>query len=364
MSSTTHDVVTVRVDVDVASSTTPVDDQDVIELERVPKDATGPITKNVLFPSPFHAPTSPHLSSLRDALVIVNMVLLRWPDEIFSEPMMALSLHRACYTNDGAVTLGAIATAVLNARSEHDTCRRAVHEWCSIAVSLLKGYMRLVQTQAAATEKAQRTILVKVATEAITKMANASRALGHVYNHLSLVVAHLGALMGQLRLVSVAATTHLNTNISAICDGYKTPQSSETGDISDGGTQPQRDFMGSVGSTVNAMITGVFHLSRRPRHEEHGETNQEKIVSPSPMPRTDYVQQDLLRIKDVIVAFATHFKNGQDALTGQIKTLEGLASIATNPTTSPLFDGSMSRELVHATDVLIHECSAYLQSHK
>ncbi|KDO31925.1 hypothetical protein SPRG_03141 [Saprolegnia parasitica CBS 223.65] len=339
----THTDEPVANDAESVSSNAVVADDAVMEELTTESKTPGPTFKNKLFPTDRQSSRYVHLSAFQDALDTYNLIVLSQPDEIFSEPVQALAQHRARFTKSGAATFGSIATDILNAKHEYDNARRALMEWCMLAAPLLRGYARLVQTHNPSSEKAQKTILLKVATEAVTKMSVAAAAIEHVQNSLNLVVAHVGALVGQLTPLPQPVTT-------------TTPHAATS--------------LHTAGATMYSKATSLFRRSAARSDAAHASTpprppaGNELASFEHTKPHVDAAEKDLVVIKDGVIAFVGHFKNGHEVFAGDIAMVRDLAAMASATASLPLFDGSMAQELSKMVDDLITACTAYTQSHK
>lgn len=112
------------------------------------------------------------------ALELYNKVLDQIvPWKTFEDTITDLAKYQKDYSTATGALVGEVKTLLLTANDKYLAATQSVFEWCGLTTALLGGYLTLFDNYTAEKANGQKTIVIKVLSEGLTKMDAAQKSL-------------------------------------------------------------------------------------------------------------------------------------------------------------------------------------------
>lgn len=134
-----------------------------------------------------------------NAIDLYNSVIDRIvPWKEFNETLVELDKFRDDYTDESALLIAEIRTLMEHGIDAYFAASQSVYEWCGLAMSNLRLYIRLFELGGTAAGTAQKTLLVNILNDGVEKMSAAQDSLGKSSQSFNRVFGKLSILLVRL----------------------------------------------------------------------------------------------------------------------------------------------------------------------
>jgi hemolysin E len=134
------------------------------------------------------------------ALALYNQVLDQViPWKTFEQTVESLGKYQKDYSTQAGALVGDVKTLLLTAQDNYLAATQSVFEWCGLSAELLTGYVTLFDNFNANNATAQKSILLKVLGDGVTKMEAAQKSLQQSSQSFNGAAGKLITLNAQLK---------------------------------------------------------------------------------------------------------------------------------------------------------------------